>query len=131
MTTVNTCCRFIRNTFPTFWTFNHCHITSLLSINIYYAEQRAKELAEQEEQKVKELAKQYEKNLNTIVYKMLNGAADAESCGNKIKKVWSNTIWEDDDPETDKYTKTNGVFNEDFNTSLTALFTLFVLHYVY
>lgn len=54
---------------------------------------------------------------------MLNGAADAESCGNKIKKVWSNTIWEDDDPETDKYTKTNGVFNEDFNTSLTALFT--------
>lgn len=95
----------------------------LVSISKHNEEQRAKELAEQEEQKAKELAKQYEKNLNTIVYKMLNGAADAESCGNKIKKVWSNTIWEDDDPETDKYTKTNGVFNEDFNTSLTALFT--------
>ncbi|MCR1959736.1 zinc-ribbon domain-containing protein [Thomasclavelia cocleata] len=98
-------------------------IFGAVSINKHNEEQRAKELAEQEEQKAKELAKQYEKNLNTIVYKMLNGAADAESCGNKIKKVWSNTIWEDDDPETDKYTKTNGVFNEDFNTSLTALFT--------
>lgn len=63
------------------------------------------------EQKEKELSEQYKENLSTITYMMLNGAAEAESCGNLIKSVWSNTIWEEDDPETDKYTKKNGVFN--------------------
>lgn len=72
-----------------------------------------------EERKVKELSEQ----LSTITYKMLSGAAQSEDCGNKIKKVWSNTIWEDDDPETDKYTKKNGVFNDDINDSLSILFT--------
>lgn len=75
-----------------------------------------------EERKARELSEQYEENLSTITYKMLSGAAQAEDCGNKIKKVWSNTIWEDDDPETDKYTKKNGVFNDDFNDSLSTLF---------
>jgi len=54
---------------------------------------------------------------------MLSGAADAEGCGNLIKKVWSNTIWERDDSVTDKYTKKNGVFNDDFNDSLSSLFS--------
>lgn len=74
------------------------------------------------EKEAKQLTEQYKSNLETITYKMLSGAAQAEDCGNKIKKVWSNTIWEDDDPETDKYTKKNGVFNDDFNDSLSALF---------
>lgn len=76
-----------------------------------------------DKKKAEELSSQYKSNLSTITFKMLSGAAEAETCGNKIKKVWSNTIWEDDDPETDKYTKTNGIFNDDFNDSLTALFT--------
>lgn len=75
-----------------------------------------------DKKKNQELSEQYKDNLNTITYKMLSGAADAESCGNKIKKVWSNSIWKDDDSETDKYTKTNGKFNDDFNDSLSALF---------
>ena len=75
------------------------------------------------EQKEKELSEQYKENLSTITYMMLNGAAEAESCGNLIKSVWSNTIWEEDDPETDKYTKKNGVFNDDFNDSFTTLFS--------
>lgn len=82
-----------------------------------------KELNRQyEEQQAKELSKQYKENLNTITYKMLSGAADSETCGNLIKKVWSNSIWKEDDPETDKYTKKNGVFNDDFNDSLAILF---------
>lgn len=70
-----------------------------------------------------ELSKKYKSNLSTITMKMLSGAVDAESCGNKIRAVWSNTIWEEDDPETDKFTKTNGKFNDDFNDSLSALFS--------
>ena len=54
--------------------------------------------------------------------RMLVGAQNAEYCGNMIKSVWSNTIWHDDDSKTDKYTKTNGVFNDDFNDSLKLLF---------
>lgn len=69
-----------------------------------------------------EASEKYKTDLNTISLKMLNGAAKAEGCGNKIKSVWSNTIWNDDDPETDKYTKVNGKFNDDFNDSLSALF---------
>ncbi len=75
-----------------------------------------------DKKKTQKLSEQYEDNLSTITYKMLSGAASAETCGNKIKKVWSNSIWKDDDDETDKYTKTNGKFNEDFNDSLSALF---------
>lgn len=75
-----------------------------------------------DKKKAQELSEQYKDNLSTISYKMLSGAADAESCSEKIKKVWSNSIWKDDDAETDKYTKTNGKFNEDFNDSLSALF---------
>lgn len=69
------------------------------------------------------MSRQYKIKLSTITFKMFTGAVEAESCGNKIKKVWSNSIWEDSDPETDKYTKTNGKFNDDFNDSLSALFS--------
>ena len=64
----------------------------------------------------------YETNLDMILFEILDGSVSAETCGNKIKKVWYNSIWEDDDEETDKYTKTNGKFNDDFNDSLKALF---------
>ena len=86
---------------------------------ILYYNKEQKEIKEQEAERV---SREYKSNLNIISYKMLTGSADAEECGNKIKKVWANTIWEDSDPETDKYTKKNGVFNDDFNDSLSALF---------
>lgn len=75
-----------------------------------------------QEKKAKELSEKYKQNLSTITYKMLDGAAKAETCGNKIKKVWYNSIWKENDSETDKYTKKDGVFNSDFNVSLSALF---------
>lgn len=71
----------------------------------------------------KQLSTEYKENLSTITYKMLDGAASAENCGNQIKSVWYNTIYEKDDYKTNKYTKTYGVFNDDFNDSLSKLFS--------
>ena len=64
----------------------------------------------------------YEDNLTEITYNILNSSADSEKCGNLINNVWYNSIWEKDDEETNKYTKKDGVFNDDFNDSLSALF---------
>ncbi len=76
-----------------------------------------------EEKQERKANKKYKEDLNTITYKMMTGSAQAEKCGNQIKKVWSNTIWEKSDVETDKYTKKYGIFNDDFNDSLTSLFS--------
>ncbi len=65
---------------------------------------------------------QYYKNLEKVALKMLDGAAVAEESGNLTKSVWYNTIYQEDDEETDKYTKKNGRFFEDFNDALSALF---------
>lgn len=82
----------------------------------YYNEKQA-------EQEAIQLSTDYEDKLYSISLTMLNGAADAESCGNLIKKVWSNAICKDDDPETDPYTKPNGYFVDDFNDALGNLFS--------
>jgi hypothetical protein len=68
---------------------------------------------------------QYEKNLKDLNFTLLTGTARAESCGNKIHDVWSNTIWEKADADTDQFTKDSatGTFNSDFNTSLKNLFS--------
>lgn len=67
---------------------------------------------------------QYYSNLESATSLMLTGAAKAESNGNLIKSVWYNTIYEEYDSETDKYTRSNGYgFNDDFNDSLEALFS--------
>lgn len=68
-------------------------------------------------------SKSYKENLDIIIVKMLDGGATAEECGNLIKKVWYNTIYEKSDYTTNKYTKDNyGRFYDDFNTSLNNLF---------
>ena len=67
---------------------------------------------------------EYYSNLETATMLMLSGAADAETACNLIKSVWYNTIYEEYDSETDKYTRSNGFgFNDDFNDSLQALFS--------
>ena len=38
--------------------------------------------------------KEYAANLNTITYTMLDACSTAEDCGNLIKSVWSNAIYE-------------------------------------
>ena len=66
----------------------------------------------------------YSENLKSATTMMLLGATEAESAGNLIKSVWYNTIYEERDSKTDKYTRSNGYgFNDDFNDSLTALFS--------
>lgn len=64
----------------------------------------------------------YYDNLETVTYKMLDGAAKAETAGNLIKSVWYNAIYEVRDAETDKYTMKNGKFVDDFNDALSNLF---------
>lgn len=53
---------------------------------------------------------------------MLDGGSEAESLINLTAQVWFNSIFEERDPETDKYTMSGGFgFNDDFNESLNAL----------
>ncbi len=53
---------------------------------------------------------------------LLDGAAKAETAGNLIKSVWYNAINEEYDTETDKYTRPDGYFVDDFNEALANLF---------
>lgn len=66
---------------------------------------------------------EYSDNMELASYSMLSGAGEAESCGNLIKKVWYNAIYEISDAETDKYTSPNGCFVSDFNDALDNLFS--------
>lgn len=55
---------------------------------------------------------------------MLEGGSQAESLLNLTAQVWFNSIFEERDSETDKYTMSGGSgFNDDFNESLNALMT--------
>lgn len=78
-----------------------------------------KKKAADEAQKAK---KEYAANLNTITYTMLDASGIAEDCGNLIKSVWPNSIYEESDEETDEYTKEDGYFVSDFNEALGNLF---------
>ena len=70
----------------------------------------------------------YATNYDSAITTILTGASTAERCGNLIKSVWYNTIYEKSDPSTDQYTRkkgylgTYGSFYDDFNTSLSLLF---------
>ena len=76
-----------------------------------------------EEIKTKEQdAASYQLSFNQLTHEMLNIAADTETEGNLIIAVWHNAIWKEDDEETDKFTKNNGSFVEDFNDALNNLF---------
>lgn len=64
----------------------------------------------------------YAANIEKAASLMLEGAADAEECGNLVKSVWYNAIYEEWDSETDQYTRENGRFVDDFNDALANLF---------
>lgn len=61
----------------------------------------------------------YSDNLKKASSLMLTGAASAEDAGGLIHDVWYNTIYEERDSSTDKYTKDA---YGDFNDSLSVLF---------
>ena len=54
---------------------------------------------------------------------MLLGGSDAENIINLTLKVWSNSIYEERDNETDKYTRPDGYFVSDFNDALGNLYS--------
>ena len=66
----------------------------------------------------------YIDNLNATMVTMLDGGSEAESLLNLTAKVWFNTIYQEYDVETDKYTKSSfGIWHEDFNDALAYLFS--------
>ncbi len=75
------------------------------------------------DKKAADAASAYSSNLKTISVLMISGAADAESAGNLIKSVWYNAIYEERDSSTDKYTRPDGYFVDDFNEALGNLFS--------
>lgn len=80
-------------------------------------------ISKQNEAKRAEEAKaQYADNMELASYTMLLGAIEAEDAGNLIKQVWYNAIYEERDSKTDKYTRPNGYFVDDFNVALSNLF---------
>lgn len=77
-------------------------------------------------QEYQEAYNTYIDNLRKAQVLMLSSGSDSESLCNLTLKVWSNSIYEERDSETDKYTRTNGGtgwFNEDFNESLSNLYS--------
>jgi len=69
----------------------------------------------------KKQGEEYQTNIEKAALLILTGAGEAESCGNLIKQVWYNAIYQERDEETDEYTMHNGLFVSDFNDALTAL----------
>ena len=82
-----------------------------------------KNLEAKAEAEAAQLREEYEANLSTASFSMLMGAIEAEKSGNLIKSVWYNAIYEERDSETDKYTRPNGYFVNDFNDALGNLFS--------
>lgn len=66
----------------------------------------------------KKREEEYRENYTKILDEIFDSALDAENCASLTRKVWYNTIWEEDDEETDEFTKENGKFIDDFNDSL-------------
>lgn len=92
-------------------------IITVLGVQTHKKNVAAKVAAEAQKQ-----SEEYETNLNMAAYSMLSGASDAETCGNLIKQVWYNAIYEKSDSKTDKYTKPKGYYVSDFNDALQNLF---------
>ena len=75
--------------------------------------------------KAERLSSEYAANLEDITNTMINGAADAENCGNLISSVWRKSIFKIEDSSTDKYTrKVNGTgdFYDNFDDALSNLY---------
>lgn len=74
------------------------------------------------EQEYQDSYNTYIDNLKKVQLLMLDGGSDAESLCNLTLRVWGNAIYEERDSETDKYTRPNGYFVDDFNDALGNLF---------
>lgn len=64
----------------------------------------------------------YIDSLNELRTQAIRGGSIAEKMCNLTKQVWYNTIYKERDSVTDKYTRSGGVFHDDFNASLSLLY---------
>lgn len=96
-------------------------VVILAIIVALFAGSKAKEqrLAEEAAQR----SENYASTLGTVPNTMLFGAIEAEKAGNLIKSVWYNAIYEERDSKTDKYTRPDGWWVDDFNEALGNLFS--------
>ena len=78
--------------------------------------------AEADQQKQASDRAAYIASLNELRAQTIRGGSVAEKMCNLTKQVWYNTIYEERDSITDKYTRSGGVFHDDFNTSLSLLY---------
>jgi hypothetical protein len=65
----------------------------------------------------------YVDNLELFRILSLGSGSKAESLCNLTSQVWRNTIYKDRDSKTDKYTRPNGYWVDDFNVALANLFS--------
>lgn len=65
---------------------------------------------------------EYNQKLYDFQRLSLDGGAEAETVGNMVKAIWYNTIYDELDAKTEKYTHVDFEVNEDFNTSLALYF---------
>lgn len=82
--------------------------------------QESIEKSEEEEAARIEAYNQYVLVANTFMSEIASGEDAAYALCRLQERVWYNAIWEVSNSETDKYTKPNGVFVEDFNDALDA-----------
>jgi hypothetical protein len=76
------------------------------------------------DQKQKARKNDYIDKVVSVRSMMLDGSSAAETLANLTAQVWQDTIYENLDPKTSKFTLSKyGGFNSDFNTSLNALFS--------
>ena len=91
---------------------------ALICIFVVVRDNQKKKAEQLAEEQALQLSKDYAENLSSTVLVMISGAADAEKAGNLIRDVWSDTIYDEYNPETSKYVSGHS----DFNDSLQALF---------
>lgn len=97
-------------------------VALLAGLVLFIRAKVAESKARAQEIRERSRAELYKSDLYLISFKILSAGAETERCGNLVRDVWYNTIWEKDDPDTDIYTKSNGVFYDDFNDALAVLF---------
>lgn len=100
---------------------------AVLGINSSIKEQKRQEaIAEQAriEQQEQARKEKYIEDIRALMTTLLTDGIEAEDYLGLVDRVWYNTIYKKSDEETDEYTKKDGVWNEDFNDSLSKVYAI-------
>lgn len=93
-------------------------VAIIISVGIISKQKQEEKAAAAEKEAMIQASNDYSANLTLASISMLSGATTAEEAGALIHDVWYDTIFNEYNESTSKYTKGNS----DFNDSLTALF---------